>query len=356
MSTFEVPPVLPSLGPSLGALEIGVFMAFFLSGITAVQTFIYYQSDFRSDSHWIKVLIVFVLVVEIVHDGLVAGFIYNATINGFGDFASLELAPWALSSSIAVGSLAQAPVQLFFAWRVYVMRRKHIWITAVSATASLLRVACSIAIAVLSQNRSIIVSIERYKWLVITTLASGAFVDVLNTTMLVYVLYRARGEISRSRKMVERLMLWSVETGLLTTMVSILGLILLFALPDTPAFLSVGMVFAKLYSNTLLASLNGRVSLRSTGTQAHVSVLTIAGDHSRGLSVLRDGGSVHRPSLHVELSRQKVIARDSEYDGTDNFPHEISIKSPQLLADHFPEDTEDTANDAAHGRRVEEGV
>ena len=42
---------------SLGAIEIGVLVAYFLSGITGVQTFLYYQSDFRQDQNLIRVLV-----------------------------------------------------------------------------------------------------------------------------------------------------------------------------------------------------------------------------------------------------------------------------------------------------------
>ncbi|KZV67219.1 hypothetical protein PENSPDRAFT_688299 [Peniophora sp. CONT] len=325
-----------NLGPSLGALEVGVFVAYFLSGINAVQAFIYYQSEFHNDSRYIKSLIALVVTIEMVHSGLIGAYVYNATIDNFGNYLSLDHTPWTLAMAIPIGSLAQAIVQLFFAFRVYIVLRKQIWIPLMSTILTLVHFAISIVAGVESGRYSISEFTVRYRYLVVLALVTGAAADTINTATLVYALHRSRGQITQSRKMIERLILWSTETGLLVTAVSFLGLILVFALPDKPAWLVVVLVFAKLYSNTMLATFNGRVALRSTGNRAHISVLTMTGENTHGLT-----SNPHGSPVHVQMTRQKVIMRDGQWDDTmEAVDGEDPSKDAQSLSAPFASDLE----------------
>ncbi|KAI0316044.1 hypothetical protein OF83DRAFT_298304 [Amylostereum chailletii] len=53
---------------------------------------------------------------------------------------------------------------------------------------------------------------------------------------------------------------------------NVIALIFLLSMPDNTAFLCLSMFLAKMYSNSLLASLNGRISLRSSGAEAHITL------------------------------------------------------------------------------------
>ncbi|KZV67218.1 hypothetical protein PENSPDRAFT_736646 [Peniophora sp. CONT] len=329
------------LGPSLGALEVGVFVAYFLSGMNAVQAFIYYQSEFHNDSRYIKSLIALVVGIEMLHSGLIGAFVYNTTIDNFGNYLALDRTPWTMAISIPIGGLAQAIVQLFFAFRVYVVTRKRPWIPLLSGTLTLIHFSCSIVGGVESARHSISEFTVQYRYLVILGLVGGASADTINTTTLVYALFRARGQITQSRKMVERLILWSTETGLLVTAVSFLGLILVFALPKTPAWLVVVLVFAKLYSNTMLATFNGRVALRSSGTRAHISVLTVTGDSTRALA-----SNPHGSPVHVKMTRQKIVMRDGHWeDMMESVDRENPSKGAQSLSAPFATDLAVEATD-----------
>ncbi|VDC07100.1 unnamed protein product [Peniophora sp. CBMAI 1063] len=350
-------PVIPNLGPSLGALEVGVFVAWFLSGMNAVQAFIYYQSEFHKDSRYIKLLIAFVVTVEMVHSGLISAYVYDTTINNFGNYDALDSTPWTVAVSIPVGGLAQAMVQLFFTYRAYIITRKRPWIPIISGTGIAIHFACSVAGAVESVRISLTAFTMQYRYLVILGLVAGASADTVNTSTLLFALYRARGGVTQSRKMIERLMLWSTETGILVAYaqpisstscdcgltptntnraVSFLGLILLFALPHTPAWLVVIMVFAKLYSNTMLATFNGRVALRSSGIQTHVSVLTVTGDRSEALASRNATGS----AVHVKMTRQKLVVRDGGLEEMiEDIECEDPVKHGHSLSDPFTPDT-----------------
>ncbi|VDB94438.1 unnamed protein product [Peniophora sp. CBMAI 1063] len=337
------------LGPNLGALEVGVLVAYFLAGMNILQAFIYYQAEFPNDSRFIRALIAVVIAVEMFHSGLIGAFIYNATIDNFGNYAALDRTPWTMAITIPVGGLAQALVQLFFAFRAYIVTRKRIWILLLSGTGTMIHLSCSIVGGVESARHSISVFTVQYRYIAILGLVAGASADALNTTMLVYALYRARSRITQSRKIVERLILWSTETGVLVTAVSFLGLILVFALPQTPAWLVVVLVFAKLYSNTMLATFNGRLALRSSGTQAHISVMTLTGV-PKGQAPAK---KPHSSPVHVQMTRQKIIMRDGQWGDTmESVDRESPVKDAQSLSAPFAHDVSvgDTVAGLGDGR------
>ncbi|KAI0316045.1 hypothetical protein OF83DRAFT_1060962 [Amylostereum chailletii] len=227
----------PSLDLTIGAIEVGVLLSFILFGATVVQLYTYYQSNFVHDGRALKTDS-FSSVLECVHTALIGAYIYISTITNFGDHAKLRIAHWTLGFSIPVASLVMVLVQGFFAYRIYVLSRK--WtITVLSWFGQSIRVASALGIAIVSHIvQSLPLFIERYRWLVILSFATGALIDILNTAALGYFLYRAKKQVGKSRKMLEVLIVWTigaahlhvffvrirysdlvVETGMLTTYV-----------------------------------------------------------------------------------------------------------------------------------------
>lgn len=88
---------------------------------------------------------------------------------------------------------------------------------------------CALSISIISHiEKELPIFIDKFRWLVITLLVVGTAVDLLNMVALCYYLYRARSDImkcvllalifvvaglitgSRSRKTLERLLLWTI--------------------------------------------------------------------------------------------------------------------------------------------------
>lgn len=59
-----VPALLPTLGTTLGAIEVGVMLAAILYGVTTLQTYIYWQTP-KKDKRWLRCLVASVWSVYI---------------------------------------------------------------------------------------------------------------------------------------------------------------------------------------------------------------------------------------------------------------------------------------------------
>lgn len=94
--------------------------------------------------------------------------------------------------------------------------------------------------------------------------ALGAVVDVLIAASLCTLLQRSRTGFKKSDSMISKLMLFTVNTGLLTSIFAVLSLATFLAYPNTLIYVTFFFCLGRLYSNSLLASLNCRRIIRGT--------------------------------------------------------------------------------------------
>ncbi|KAF4580333.1 hypothetical protein EYR38_003229 [Pleurotus pulmonarius] len=96
-------------------------------------------------------------------------------------------------------------------------------------------------------------------------LAASVVCDVLITGSLVWYLRRGRGVFKQTQSLVDRLVIYSINIGLVTSMLSLVAMITWFAMPDNFIFTTFHILIGKVYVNSLLVTLNTRKTIRSTG-------------------------------------------------------------------------------------------
>jgi len=89
----------------------------------------------------------------------------------------------------------------------------------------------------------------------------GVASDVAIAFTLIFLLQRSRTGFKRSETIINRLILFTINTGLLTSMCAIMSLISITVWPNTFIYITFFLCLSKLYSNTLFATLNARKSL-----------------------------------------------------------------------------------------------
>jgi len=113
-------------------------------------------------------------------------------------------------------------------------------------------------------------------------LACSMACDAMITIALVWLLWRRRGEGFKSvNHVIHRAIRMTIETGALTTMVTAVELALYLNSSVTSWYFMFGMLMGKLYSNSLLATLNSRSptfqksnQTSSTGAQVWIAQST----------------------------------------------------------------------------------
>jgi len=107
------------------------------------------------------------------------------------------------------------------------------------------------------------VNILHESWLLYTALASGVFGDVLITTSICVLLNHNRSGFKSSDSLINTLMAYTINTGILTSLCAMACLVSFAIWPHTFIFVAIFFVLGKLYVNTILAVLNTRSFLRT---------------------------------------------------------------------------------------------
>ncbi|KAH7915414.1 hypothetical protein BJ138DRAFT_1141668 [Hygrophoropsis aurantiaca] len=146
-----------------------------------------------------------------------------------------------------------------------------------------------------------LISIE---WSTFLSLATICFLDMSIAGSMCYLLTASRTGFARTDSLVTKLMTYSLNSGLLTSICSLSAIITCAAMPKNFIFLGVEFLCAKLYVNAYLALLNARYYL-SNGSEHRGSSGQARGRDVRiNLMPLSEGSTVskHGTSMDADLA------------------------------------------------------
>ncbi|KAF8879714.1 hypothetical protein BD779DRAFT_1124334 [Infundibulicybe gibba] len=261
MPSIDHPPpgLKTTSGSNLGALEIATFISLVLCGIVVAQGYSYYH-HFTTDRPFLKIMVGTVLVLEVSHSIATAHAIYKYTIT----LAAVVVKPadtYALPMTIVLEMLITVIVQGFFAYRIRSLS-ENLYISSLCWVLSFLRFLGGIAFTIekcldMSRGPDYFMFKDRFGWLITSVLSVGATVDLIVAASLCYYLNRLISPVTirRTVQIVDRLISWTIQTGLVTSIASVASVICFQAMKHNwGLWFSIYTVLAKLYSNSLLLS------------------------------------------------------------------------------------------------------
>jgi len=246
----------------LGVMEIGVFLSLVMFGVEALQGYVYFQNC-RSDRAGLKLLVGSVLFLELCHSVASCHAIYYFTVI----LAGVTVKPangYSVSLLPVFETIITALVQGFFAYRIRLLSGR-IHISLVCWTLCALRFVGGMALAAegfldIPREPDYFVLQDHYGWLITSALNVGAVLDLLITVSLCFYIRQLYTpyNLPRSEELIHRLVTWTIQTGLITSMTSVAVVIAFQTMKYNFVWLALYTFLAKLYSNSLLVSLNAR--------------------------------------------------------------------------------------------------
>ncbi|KAJ7439765.1 hypothetical protein FB451DRAFT_1301456 [Mycena latifolia] len=251
-------PVAFSLASTVGAVELGVLLAIFLSGVLTVQVYVYFNGC-PTDPWNFKFMVIFAYILDLGHTIAICHCIYTITVTQYGEPQLLSVPPLSLDVAILLSGLMGPLEQGWFTYRLYKFT-KTLLLPLICAILSLLRLAGSTALFIISLYRA---TIDEYRtrqmWLIEAVVIVGALVDVILVVALCYYLsFWRTGGFQRMSKLVRALMTLAIETGAITSAGAIALLVTFLTMRENFVYLACFVILAKLYANSLLFSLNAR--------------------------------------------------------------------------------------------------
>ncbi|KAJ7666077.1 hypothetical protein DFH06DRAFT_1470297 [Mycena polygramma] len=281
---------------TLGAYELGVLVSYVLLGVTMSQVYFYF-GHFTKDLQKLKCLVAFICCCELAHAICIGDALYQMTVSGLYHPERLIRIPRSLATSVLFSGLAGAGVQAFFAARIYRVS-KSLYIPCLSWTLSFSRLLGSIAVSVYGLRIKTIPEFEvQFAWLLNSLWSVASANDVIIAATLVYWLHQQRPRAEgRTVALVDKLIAWTMETGVVTSAAGLICLICFATMKTNYLWIAFFVVNARLYSNSLLASLNSRASLRLLAEKTDQYTLAF-NSHSSQEPVITDRSGLGPPRL-----------------------------------------------------------
>jgi len=197
-----------------------------------------------------------VWLLELLHTIFSIHVNYFFGVTNFGNEAFLNDNPWSLIGTLFTAAIIDMIVQSWFAYRVKVLSKR--WEVALLCwIMTLSRLGTVITLTALSVGHSVtelfVLYGPVYPRILDATFATGCVLDLIVAVSVSYYLLKIERRATRSYR---RLMLIVVESGALSFLIS-LALVMSVSIDMTSyAWIAISNILAKVYSNTLLASLN----------------------------------------------------------------------------------------------------
>ncbi|GAA5967485.1 hypothetical protein JCM3765_004684 [Sporobolomyces pararoseus] len=275
---------------SIGPFLIGTVLACLLTGITASQSFQYYQ-NFPNDRRLYKWLVFGLFLLDMSHTAVSINTLWDWFVENYGNVAHLAVSPWSFAIDPAMVGVVAFTCQAFYAYRVYIVGKRKWLLPLFIGLLSTVSLAFAIASTVQIFHLEQFARFKEFTYGVAIWLGVSAAADILITASLVFYLRGSKTGLNGTNSILNRIIELTIGTNGLTCTVAILDVVLFAALPDSTAHAAPNLCLPKLYFNSLLVSLNARIALERRLIQSHSG----NGGESHGLAELSIAGQPFQP-------------------------------------------------------------
>ncbi|KAI0773818.1 hypothetical protein C8Q74DRAFT_1200479 [Fomes fomentarius] len=282
----------------MGALLIGVI----ISGMY------YYYTRYTSDAWHTKMLVTVVWATDSIHQALISHTIYWYLVKEYGNINALSLLNKTIVTEVLFNGFTGLFVQSFFAVRVYKLSQKKLY--------AFLPVALLVAAEFGEFRLHTFIDLTTLRGLSISMNVFAAAADVLIAVILCTILHASRSDFSQSNTLINKLASTGSQTSNCYSVCACISLITFFAIPNTFVYIGFYFMIGRLYSNSLMATLNARKSLREGPTNDRA--LSLRGMQPSNFALSRHGteGIAIRIETTQDTKRDGADEPDLENDST----------------------------------------
>ncbi|KAJ7787566.1 hypothetical protein B0H14DRAFT_3505315 [Mycena olivaceomarginata] len=293
---------LDSLPLTIGALIGGSMTAIGLSAIVGFQTFLYFQI-FPMDTAPYKCLVAWIWLTDIAHTITVC-----TTI-------------WQYAVHIMLTVIATLNANLFYTWRIHKMSKYNWWITGPICLLCLTRTSVGFYVAssmLLTKTKTWENIHTHLKAAEVAGRTASATTDVVISLARYYYLRDLKQGYMQTREMVDAVVIFTINDGLLSCATVITMIACLLSMPNNLIWIAIFFTLAKLFSNSILTTLNLRNWYRHRHMPMGIPLArhpaarnTVQSNHPTDKSVQSD--NMHEDN-HMSAPMQVYVDQQVEYN------------------------------------------
>jgi len=305
----------------IGVLLIGLFLNTYLFGLVSYQFIVYRNTKFN-DRPWIKALVVALFLLDLAQSMVVVYAGWEMCVTNYNNPASLAIISWTIPFTACGNAVLAFISQIFLGHRVLVMTKNKI-LVGVIGILSTVGLFGGMYSGIYSGVLRYIVKFPALDPFVTLWLGSQTAADLLITVSLTWVLSRSRTGFRRTDTIINRIIRGSVQTGLFVSIFALADLFSFLFSRNTYLYAMFAYPLGRIYTNTLLDTLNARSALKSitAGSDVfdndEVAMSYRMQNHTRGTAVA--GHSIHVQKeiitdlVDEELERASQKSGDRKY-------------------------------------------
>ncbi|KAJ4000676.1 hypothetical protein F5050DRAFT_1729097 [Lentinula boryana] len=319
--------VQANIDNTLGALFIGLILSAVLNGVTYSQTWFYFSSQQQRQSPdplWLKATVVVVVVLDLLHQLFTSHWMYDYCVTNFGNNAALDVLPWSYYGMAYPTGAVTVIVQSFYVWRVWKLSQSFIiagaiWSVSLAQLGTFLYYVARVFHVPNATDLSLVLG--NYAILVN---ALGAACDIFIACAMVFYLRQSRTSIKRTNHMLRSITVFTVTTGIVSSVCAIMVLSMAGGYPGTNIELTFYFMLTRLYANSFLATLNVRDHLRELGHTGGGIITT-----SNFVQTRTTAGATHSHEMD-DFPRQKPQNFDESHGELEDVGAVISVKVDRI--------------------------
>ncbi|KAF8349581.1 hypothetical protein F5887DRAFT_501924 [Amanita rubescens] len=312
---------------TLGPLFVGFSLSCVIFGVLSMQAYTYFRR-FPNDVHAYKTLVASLWLLELFDQIVIGHAAYTYVISDFGNIIAIitKKIVWSLVLQILIGSFVGMTVKTCFAMRVWRFSGHNVIITGTILSLIVTTFVLAIVYTVKTFALASILEVDNIRIYGTAALATGVSTDVITASALCYFLHKMRTGHKTSDGLINTLTIYAVNTGALTSAISLTTLLLYNLELHTFYFVASYFCLGKVYAISLLCTLNTRKTVRGRGTDRTGNTNSNADKRSTFFLVshhLRSSRVPEQPtrSLQIDVKEEVSITTDipspsAEYKNT----------------------------------------
>ncbi|KAI0357565.1 hypothetical protein OH77DRAFT_1519453 [Trametes cingulata] len=254
------------LGDTFGAMLVSTIIVAALFGVTVLQS-IHYFHTFPRDSRVLKATVAIVWVLDMITVMLDTHAVYYYLIVNYNNPLALTTEVWSARVELLVTYTVVLIVQIFFILRIYRLRQ-YGWYISIPVLLGGMAIAsyallATIGVRVFKDDSWGDVKTAMVNIPIVANWVLGMAVDIGITVILCWYLWSEKIYVrQKTHRMLNRVIIFSVNRGAIAAVVQIMTLLAKFIWPQNLVFLAFHNALSKVYANSMLATLNSRAGLR----------------------------------------------------------------------------------------------
>ncbi|KIM76828.1 hypothetical protein PILCRDRAFT_826034 [Piloderma croceum F 1598] len=289
---------------SLGAIYLGNLAAAIFYGVTCVQTFTYYQL-FERDRLTLKLAVFFLWILDTLQMAMVSYTVYIYAVSDWNNPVDLGVPLWTFWAQVLITTISDFVIRCIYGTRIWILGNKNVYLTTAIVLSTLFVVAITFTLVI----KSLLITSDAYlnpsPRLLYLSLGSSAVADIIIASTLCVLLFRNRTHIRKTNSLLNTLILYTICTGMLTGLYTIVLIVVYASLPKHAIFSALFASFSKMYFNALLASLNARHKLREIACNGDTIVFDTLRFGSPGIP--SPSGKVYKDETDTRTSEHFAI-------------------------------------------------